>query len=53
MPPYMSNDRFIWTNEEPDAELIEPEILASVDKNWLTFNLQVFSLLTLNDSWQP
>ncbi|EJW79527.1 hypothetical protein WUBG_09563 [Wuchereria bancrofti] len=40
MPPYMSNDRFIWTNEEPDAELIEPEILASIDKNWLTFSLQ-------------
>ncbi|VDM93769.1 unnamed protein product [Onchocerca ochengi] len=40
MPPYMTNDRFIWTADEPDAELIEPEILASVDKNWLTFTLQ-------------
>uniref|UniRef100_A0A1I7VKI0 Uncharacterized protein n=1 Tax=Loa loa TaxID=7209 RepID=A0A1I7VKI0_LOALO len=40
-PSYMSNDRFIWTSDKPDAELIEPEILASVDKNWLTFGLQV------------
>uniref|UniRef100_A0A0R3RWM0 Uncharacterized protein n=1 Tax=Elaeophora elaphi TaxID=1147741 RepID=A0A0R3RWM0_9BILA len=40
-PPYMSNDHFIWTTDEPDAELIEPEILASIDKNWLTFTLQV------------
>ncbi|OZC11544.1 hypothetical protein X798_01402 [Onchocerca flexuosa] len=40
MPPYMTNDRFVWTADEPDAELIEPEILASVDKNWLTFTSQ-------------
>ncbi|VBB28872.1 unnamed protein product [Acanthocheilonema viteae] len=39
-PPYMSNDRFIWTTDKPDAELIEPEVLASIDKNWLTFSLQ-------------
>ncbi|MCP9259229.1 Major sperm protein [Dirofilaria immitis] len=39
-PPHMSNDRFMWTSDEPDVELIEPKILASVDKNWLTFTLQ-------------
>ncbi|VDK67907.1 unnamed protein product [Litomosoides sigmodontis] len=38
--PYMSNDHFIWTTDKPDAELIEPDILASIDKNWLNFNLQ-------------
>lgn len=47
-PPYMSNDHFIWTSDKPDAELIEPEILASIDKNWLTFSLQVFTLFSLN-----
>ncbi|VDK41262.1 unnamed protein product [Gongylonema pulchrum] len=40
LPPYMTNDRFIWTTDEPDVELIEPKILASIDKNWLTFGLQ-------------
>uniref|UniRef100_A0A915PC55 Uncharacterized protein n=1 Tax=Setaria digitata TaxID=48799 RepID=A0A915PC55_9BILA len=41
LPPCMSNDHFIWTTDKPDAELIEPQILASIDKNWLTFGLQV------------
>ncbi|CAG9539587.1 unnamed protein product [Cercopithifilaria johnstoni] len=40
-PPYMSNDHFIWTTDKPDAELIEPEILASIDKNLLIFSLKV------------
>ncbi|CAG9539588.1 unnamed protein product [Cercopithifilaria johnstoni] len=39
-PPYMSNDHFIWTTDKPDAELIEPEILASIDKNLLIFSLK-------------
>ncbi|VDK72227.1 unnamed protein product [Anisakis simplex] len=30
---YMSNDHFIWTNENADVELIEPRITASIDKN--------------------
>ncbi|VDK19795.1 unnamed protein product [Anisakis simplex] len=38
---YMSNDHFIWTNENADVELIEPRITASIDKNWLIFGKQI------------
>ncbi|KHN78030.1 hypothetical protein Tcan_09623 [Toxocara canis] len=51
---FMSNDHFIWTNQSPDVELIEPRIVASIDKNWLVFGKQMdrppqsHSLLLIN-----
>uniref|UniRef100_A0A0M3HVV2 MSP domain-containing protein n=1 Tax=Ascaris lumbricoides TaxID=6252 RepID=A0A0M3HVV2_ASCLU len=38
---FTSNDHFIWTNENPDVELIEPRIAASIDKNWLVYGKQM------------
>lgn len=41
----MSDDRFLWTDVDPDAELIEPRILASIDKNRLIFGFQVIAII--------
>uniref|UniRef100_A0A915BP40 Major sperm protein n=1 Tax=Parascaris univalens TaxID=6257 RepID=A0A915BP40_PARUN len=42
---FTSNDHFIWTDENPDVELIEPRIAASIDKNWLVYGKQVFGVV--------
>uniref|UniRef100_A0A7E4UQW9 MSP domain-containing protein n=1 Tax=Panagrellus redivivus TaxID=6233 RepID=A0A7E4UQW9_PANRE len=34
---HLNGDRWLWTDDNPDVELIEPRILVSVDKNWLVF----------------
>ncbi|CAB3404641.1 unnamed protein product [Caenorhabditis bovis] len=38
---FVSNDGFIWTDHQPDFELIEPPIMASVDCNYLQFTRNI------------
>ncbi|KAK6018913.1 hypothetical protein OSTOST_15469, partial [Ostertagia ostertagi] len=35
--PYNSNDAHIWTDKDPDLELIEPRILVSINRNYLVY----------------
>ncbi|MFH4979958.1 hypothetical protein AB6A40_006667 [Gnathostoma spinigerum] len=36
----LSNGSYVWTDEDPDVELIEPSIVASIDANWMLFGQQ-------------
>ncbi|CAD6195146.1 unnamed protein product [Caenorhabditis auriculariae] len=38
---YVSNDAFVWTTQNPDLELVEPPILASINSNYLCFGRNV------------
>ncbi|KAK6755132.1 hypothetical protein RB195_013860 [Necator americanus] len=39
--PYNSNDAHIWTHKDPDLQLIEPRILASINRNYLVYGRKV------------
>ncbi|TKR96677.1 hypothetical protein L596_010661 [Steinernema carpocapsae] len=55
--PYMSHENWVWTDEDPDVELIEPSIRVSITKNWLLFGReeskppieQTFSIINHSD----